>query len=103
LALICHKEDLIVRAYEALVHEAERDRKFARRVEESARRMLAFKNKAFKKKTFDKKSLARRRTPAPSTARVEKLARQLWEFGEEIRLATLARADNTADNTKERA
>ena len=32
LGLICHKEDLIVRAYEALVHEAERDRKFARRV-----------------------------------------------------------------------
>jgi hypothetical protein len=88
LALICHKEDLIVRAYEALVHEAERDRKFAQRVQESARRVLAFK----------KKSLARRRTPAPSTARVEKLARQLWEFGEEIRLAALARADNKKEH-----
>ena len=37
LGLICHQEDFILRAYEALVREAERDRKFARRVRESAR------------------------------------------------------------------
>jgi beta-N-acetylhexosaminidase len=83
LALICHKEDLVVRAYEALIHEAERDLKFARRVRESARRVLAFK----------KKSPARHRTPSPTSARVEKLTRQLWEFGEEIWLATLAREE----------
>ncbi len=94
LALICHKEELIVRAYEALIHEAERDGRFARRVRESARRVLAFK-----KKSFIRKSAARRRTPAPTSARVEKLTRQLWEFSEEIRLATLAREDNK----KERA
>ena len=94
LGLICHQEDFILRAHEALVREAERDGRFARRVRESARRVLAFK-----KKTFDKKSAARRHTPAPSSARVERLARQLWEFGEEIRLATLARTDNK----KERA
>jgi beta-N-acetylhexosaminidase len=89
LGLICHQEDFILRAHEALVREAERDRRFARRVRESARRVLAFK----------KKSLASRRTPPPTPARVEKLTRQLWEFGEEIRLATLAREDNK----KERA
>jgi beta-N-acetylhexosaminidase len=94
LGLICHQEDFILRAHEALVREAERDGRFARRVGESARRVLAFKNKA-----FDKKSTAGRRTPAPTSARVEKLTRQLWEFGEEIRLATVARTDNK----KERA
>jgi beta-N-acetylhexosaminidase len=94
LGLICHQEDFILRAHKALVREAERDGRFARRVRESAGRVLAFKKKA-----FSQKSLARRRTPAPTSARVEKLTRQLWEFGEEIRLATLARADNK----KERA
>ena len=94
LGLICHQEDFILRAHEALVREAERDGRFARRARESAGRVLAFKKKAFKNK-----SAARRRTSAPTSARVEKLTRQLWEFGEEIRLATLARTDNK----KERA
>ena len=89
LDLICHREDFILRAHEALVREAERDGRFARRVRESARRVLAFK----------KKSLASRRIPVPTSARVEKLTRQLWEFGEEIRMATLARPDDK----KERA
>src|SRR5712692_3735433 len=88
LGLICHPEDFILRAHESLIREAERDSRFARRVGESARRVLAFK-----KKTFDKKSMAARRTPAPTSARVERLARQLWEFGEEIRMATLAREE----------
>jgi len=92
LGLICHQEDFILRAHEALIREAERDGKFARRVRESAGRVLAFKL-AFKDKAFDKKSAARRRTPVPTSARVEKLTRQLWEFGEEIRLATLAREE----------
>src|SRR4029077_12987080 len=84
LGLICHQEDFILRAHEALVREAERDGRFSRRVRESAGRVLAFK-----RKTFDKTLTAGRHTPAP--ARVEKLTRQLWEFGEEIRLATFAR------------
>ena len=88
LGLICHQEDSIVRAHEAMIREAERDGKFARRVQESAARVLAFKKKA-----FNRRSLAHRRTPAPSSARVEKLTRQLWEFGEEVRMATLAREE----------
>jgi len=83
LGLICHQEDFILRAHEAVVREAERDSRFARRVRESARHVLEFK----------KKSLARRRNPSPTSARVEKLTRQLWEFGEEIRLATLTREE----------
>jgi beta-N-acetylhexosaminidase len=94
LALICHREDFILRAHEAVVREAGRDVKFARRVRESAERVLAFK-----KKSLNKRSVPSRRGLAPTSARVEKLTRQLWEFGEEIRLATLARAGNK----KERA
>ncbi len=78
LALICHQEDFIHRAYEAMVREAGRDRAFARRVRESAQRVLAFK-----------KHLPRSRPPVPTAAKVEKLTRRLWEFGEELRLATL--------------
>jgi beta-N-acetylhexosaminidase len=88
LGLICHREDFILRAHEALVREAEHDGKFAHRVRESAGRVLAFK-----KKLFNKKSVASRRTAAPTSGRVEKLTRQLWEFGEEIRLAALAREE----------
>ena len=88
LGLICHREDFILRAHAAMIREAERDGKFAHRVRESMGRVLAFKEKA-----FDKKSVARRHTPVPTSARVEKLTRQLWEFGEEIRRATLAREE----------
>jgi len=45
LGLICHQEDFIVRAHEAMIREVERDRKFALRVQESSRRVLAFKKK----------------------------------------------------------
>jgi beta-N-acetylhexosaminidase len=85
LGLICHQEDFILRAHETLVREAERDAKFARRLHESAGRVLAFK-----KKMFDKRSAAHRRAPSPTSAKVEKLTRQLWEFGEEVRMAALA-------------
>src|SRR5271156_1871772 len=87
LALICHKEEMIVRAYEALLHEAERDRRFRRRVEESGRRMLAFKKK------WSRQLAWRGGAAAPTAVRVEKLTRRLWEFGEEIRFGTLSRAD----------
>jgi hypothetical protein len=42
---------------------------------------------------FKKKHLKRSRTGAPTAHHVEKLTRQLWEFGEEIRLATLDREE----------
>jgi beta-N-acetylhexosaminidase len=90
LALICHKEEMIVRAYESLMHEAERDRTFRRRVEESVRRVLAFKKKWMKQWAARSRGTA---SSAPTSARVEKLTRQLWEFGEEIRLGALVRAD----------
>lgn len=79
LALICHREDFIRRAHEAMLREVERDRAFARRVQEATTRVLAFK----------RKHLVSSRALAPSAARVEKLARHLWEFSEEVRLDTL--------------
>jgi beta-N-acetylhexosaminidase len=87
LALICHKEEMIVRAYEALLAEAARDRTFRRRVEESGRRVLAFKKK------WSRQLAWRGGAAAPTAVRVEKLTRRLWEFGEEIRFGTLSRAD----------
>ncbi len=82
LCLICHKEDGILRSYEAIIREAERDRKFAQRVKESAARVLAFKKKS---------SQLKRVAPQPSPEKIEKLSRALWEFGEQVRLEALKR------------
>jgi beta-N-acetylhexosaminidase len=80
LCLICHREEYVTQGYEELVRTAERDKAFARRVKESARRVLAFKKKW---------SQSLRPTKAPSSANVEKLSRRLWEFGEQVRLEGL--------------
>jgi len=80
LGLICHKEEFVTRSYEELVREAERDRKFARRVEESVRRVLAFKKKW--------RGMGRR-AAEPSAEKVQKLSRQLWELSEQVRLEGL--------------
>jgi beta-N-acetylhexosaminidase len=93
LCLICHREDYIMQAHEALVKTAERDAKFAGRVGESVRRVLAFKNKS---------ATILRKTATPSAANVEKLSRKLWEFGEHVRLDTLFRADNVSSKTNRR-
>jgi len=82
LCLICHQEELVVRAYEAMIRQAERDRAFRRRVEDSARRVLAFKAK-----------WKARNSPAPTQTKVERMERRLWEFGEQVRLATLERQE----------
>jgi beta-N-acetylhexosaminidase len=85
LCLVCHREDRVLEAYEALTREADRDRKFAKRVAESHRRVLALKKKRKKELRFGK---------APSPAAIEKLTRQLWEFGEQVRLGPLSRRED---------
>ncbi len=82
LLLICHREEYVRQAHEALVRTVERDPKFAKRVEEATRRVLAFKKKSAK---------ILRKTKPPSAAAVEKLSRKLWEFGEQVRLEALNR------------
>jgi beta-N-acetylhexosaminidase len=84
LCLVCHLEEHVTRSYDALVKEVECDNKFARRVNESVARVLAFK-----KKSKELKRLA----PVPTVARLEKLSRQLWEFNEQVRLETIKRQD----------
>jgi beta-N-acetylhexosaminidase len=83
LGLICHQENFIRQAHEAMIREAERDRGFARRVQQSTWRVLAFK----------KKHLTRPRRAAPTAHRIETLARKLWEFGEDVRLTALEREE----------
>lgn len=90
LCLVCHREELVREAHEALTKAAERDRGLAQRVRESARRVAAFKRKW-------KKEL--RAGKAPTAATVEKLSRRLWEFGEEVRLGPLSRQDDRRRRT----
>jgi beta-N-acetylhexosaminidase len=85
LCLVCHREDYITEAYEALVSTTERDAKFARQVEEAAARVLAFKKKW--------RRMMRSGKP-PSAAGVGKLSRKLWEFGEQVRLENMNREEN---------
>ncbi len=82
LLLLCHREEGILRAHEALTREAARDHNFAKLVEATARRVLAFK----------KKHLPGRAAPTPTAARTQKLTRQLWEFSEQVRLASFKAA-----------
>jgi len=91
LCLICHREDYITEAYEALAQTAERDPAFAERVSECAQRVLAFKKKSPK--------IFRIANP-PSDSAVEKLSRRLWEFGEQVRLESLVRAETAGARPK---
>jgi beta-N-acetylhexosaminidase len=85
LCLICHREDYITQAFEELTSTAGRDAKFGARVAEAAGRVLAFKKKSRKMLHAGKE---------PSAAGVEKLSRNLWEFGEQVRMETLNREEN---------
>lgn len=85
VCLVCHREDYVLHAYEALTTTVEKDKKFAKRVAESTRKVLAFKKKWKKELRMGK---------APSEATVEKLTRRLWEFGEQVRLGPLSRRED---------
>ena len=85
LCLVCHREDYVTQAYDALVKVNERDRQFAERVAESAHRVLAFKRKSAKTWCGAK---------TPSASALERLSRKLWEFGEQVRLQNLIRSEN---------
>jgi beta-N-acetylhexosaminidase len=87
LCLVCHREDFVEEVHEALIKTAEHDSKFASRVAESSKRVLAFKKKSAKMLHESK---------APSSATLAKLSRRLWEFGEQVRLEALDRT-NAAD------
>jgi beta-N-acetylhexosaminidase len=86
LGLICHREEYVEEAYEKLTAAAQNDPRFARRASESIKRVL----------TFKKKSAAMLRiSKSPSPLSIEKLSRNLWEFGEQVRLQSLSHVEDT--------
>lgn len=82
LCLVCHKEELVMQALAAVSKASDSDKRFAKRLSESARRLRSFKRRWAKDL---------RPAKAPSDATVEKLTRCLWEFGEHVRLGPMSR------------
>jgi beta-N-acetylhexosaminidase len=83
LCLICHQQQGIEKAFAVLTREIDRDRKFRQRAAESAKRLQAFKQKHAR---------TLRMGPSPSEEKIARLSRQLWDFGERVRLQQLSRA-----------
>jgi beta-N-acetylhexosaminidase len=84
LCLVCHREEYVTQAYGELRRAAEGDKHFARRVHDSARRLMAFKKKW---------AMTLRPSKQPTMAISEKLSRRLWEFSEQVRLEALSREE----------
>jgi len=82
--LVCHNRELVHRAYEAILKEAERSSRFRAKVETAARRILAAKKRW--------PALTGKMAPAPGEAVMNRLQQKIWLFGEEVRLATNANA-----------
>jgi len=82
LCLICHQVEFVMRAYEALTKEEQRDPRFARRAQESAARVLDFKRKI----------RLRGAAQPPSWEKVRQLERQLRSFSERVRQKGLKQA-----------
>jgi len=81
LCLVCHHEEKVVQVYEALTEAATQDGQLARRVTQASRRVAAFKTK--------RAVILRKSAKVPTSSVVEKLTRNLWEFTEQVRMATL--------------
>ncbi len=81
--LVCHNEDFVWRAFEAVLTRAERDRRFARQVAAAAVHVLAFKRRSKELK---------HRAPQPTQETLDRLRRELWELSEDVRLVRAAGA-----------
>jgi len=90
LCLVCHHEESVAQAYEALVAASEHDIAFARRITQATRRVATFKKKWASLLRLDHPGTARDLSPAA----VEKLSRNLWEFSEQVRLGRFSRRDD---------
>ena len=71
---ICEDPALVLRAYEAMLHEAERSAAFGRRVETAARKVMEHK----------RRSLDKVIPRAASAGSIEKLRRQVKQFADEV-------------------
>ena len=78
--LVCQKEESVRRASEAVLKQAENDKKFAALVGERSKRVIDAK----------KKCRALRKMPdAPTRKTLEGLTRQIWKFSEELRVRAM--------------
>jgi len=78
--LVCHNAELVQRAWEAVLKEAERSSRFRKMVETAARRIITAKKRW--------PALTAKMPAAPSDAAVDRLRQKIWEFEEEVRLAS---------------
>lgn len=78
ICLVCQKEEYVRAVHEHLLKQAERDPAFAKRVREASSRVLKFKWRAVELK---------RRIPAPTRDKVEKLKHSVLEFTEKVLVA----------------
>jgi beta-N-acetylhexosaminidase len=85
LCLVCHRQEYVVQAHEELLKAVERDKKFVKRVADSARRIARFKKKC---------AATLRANREPSAATIQKLTRRLWEFTEQVRLEPFSRTED---------
>lgn len=74
--LVCQKEEFVWRCYEAVLKEAERDRRFEQLVTRAADRVLKLKASS--------KPLRQTMVQEPSADQVHKLAARMHEFTEEV-------------------
>jgi beta-N-acetylhexosaminidase len=82
LCLICHTEDLIVQTYEGVLTEAEADQGFALQVSDAAKRVAKLKRKLLT-------SIRWKFPPAPTSKKLDRLTRQMWDLSERVRLKNI--------------
>ncbi|MEO5936776.1 MAG: glycoside hydrolase family 3 N-terminal domain-containing protein, partial [Terriglobales bacterium] len=76
--LVCRKEEFVIATYEAVVREAERDKKFAALVKAAADRVIAMKKRAPELKRVAKR---------PTQKTIERLRKQLDSFRKQLEKA----------------
>jgi beta-N-acetylhexosaminidase len=79
--MACHGGDAVWSCFHAVLSEADGDRRFAKLVAERSAKVLAFKQKS---------RALKRRVPQPTQRVLDRLQRELWEFGEQVRLEAIA-------------
>lgn len=84
LCLICRNEELILRAYEAVTKEVERDRRFASKIAATVKRMTLLKKKLLN-------SIEWKFPPIPAPSKFERLSRDMRDFHERVRMQNIAR------------
>ncbi|HZQ19626.1 MAG TPA: beta-N-acetylhexosaminidase [Terriglobales bacterium] len=81
LCLVCHEQENVEKAFEAVVREGERDGRFRKRIAESAKRISAFKRRS---------PALKRHGATPTEEKVSRLSTELWEFSERVHYSGLS-------------